>query len=241
MHPIIKQYCVLVEFLGQALGKQYEIVLHDLSGDTNSIVAIVNNHISGRSLGAPLTNLALQLIADRVYEKKNFVVDYRGISRSNSLLRSSTMFIKDDFGKLIGMLCINYDTSYFFHTMESIAQLFQMTPALGSGTEALRQLVDLPHSNAEETFPNSILEVVQSVLDNAAKQAGVPIHRLTTSEKISLVEILDSKGIFLLKGAVSEVAKQMGTSEATIYRYLTKINKSHKASPSAHGYTPHIS
>ena len=229
MHPIIKQYCVLVEFLGQTLGKQYEIVLHDLSGGTNAIVAIVNNHISGRTLGAPLTSLALQLIADRVYEKKDFVVDYRGISRSNSLLRSSTMFIKDDYGKLIGMLCINYDTSCYFQTIDAISTLFQMSPTLGSGVDDLRQLVDLPHNDAEETFPNSVIEVVQSVLENAVKQSGVPVSRLTKNEKISLVEILDAKGVFLLKGAVSEVAKQMETSEATIYRYLNKINREQKS------------
>ncbi len=225
MHPIIKQYCTLVEFLGQVLGKQYEIVLHDLSDNSNSIACIVNNHISGRTPGAPLTSLALQLIADRVYEKKDFVVDYRGISRSNSLLRSSTMFIKDDLGKLIGMLCINYDTSCYFQTLESLSELFRMSPMLGSGIDDLRQLVDLPHNNAEETFQNSVVEVVQSVLDGAVKQSGVPINRLTKDEKMSLVEILESKGVFLLKGAVSEVAKQMETSEATIYRYLNQINR----------------
>ena len=225
MHPIIKQYCTLVEFLGQVLGKQYEIVLHDLSDNSNSIACIVNNHISGRTPGAPLTSLALQLIADRVYEKKDVVVDYRGISGSNSLLRSSTMFIKDDRGKLIGMLCINYDTSCYFQTLESLSELFRMSPMLGSGIDDLRQLVDLPHNNAEETFQNSVVEVVQSVLDGAVKQSGVPINRLTKDEKMSLVEILESKGVFLLKGAVSEVAKQMETSEATIYRYLNQINR----------------
>ena len=225
MHPIIKQYCTLVEFLGQVLGKQYEIVLHDLSDNSNSIACIVNNHISGRTPGAPLTSLALQLIADRVYEKKDFVVDYRGISRSNSLLRSSTMFIKDDLGKLIGMLCINYDTSCYFQTLESLSELFRMSPMLGSGIDDLRQLVDLPHNNAEETFQNSVVEVVQSVLDGAVKQSGVPINRLTKDEKMSLVEILDSKVVFLLKGAVREVAKQMETSDATIYRYLNQINR----------------
>ena len=31
MHIILEQYKTLVEFLGQALGSDYEVVLHDLS------------------------------------------------------------------------------------------------------------------------------------------------------------------------------------------------------------------
>ncbi|MFP3381633.1 helix-turn-helix domain-containing protein, partial [Bacillus sp. SIMBA_069] len=38
-----------------------------------------------------------------------------------------------------------------------------------------------------------------------------------------VVKILNEKGAFLLKGGVSEVAKYLDVSEATIYRYLNKI------------------
>jgi len=39
------------------------------------------------------------------------------------------------------------------------------------------------------------------------------------------VDILNQKGIFMLKGAVSEVAKQLHCSEPSIYRYLNILNK----------------
>ena len=42
-------------------------------------------------------------------------------------------------------------------------------------------------------------------------------------EKIRIVEDLQQAGIFYIKGAVSEVATQLGSSEATIYRYLSKL------------------
>ena len=38
-----------------------------------------------------------------------------------------------------------------------------------------------------------------------------------------IVEDLQQAGIFYMKGAVSEVATQLGSSEATIYRYLSKL------------------
>ena len=34
----------------------------------------------------------------------------------------------------------------------------------------------------------------------------------------------DRKGVFLLKGSVSFVAKELHSSEASIYRYLGKLN-----------------
>ncbi|PWM23837.1 MAG: hypothetical protein DBX44_05295 [Oscillospiraceae bacterium] len=221
MHPIIRQYCVLVEFLGKTLGSQYEIVLHDLSDGNNQIAAIVNNQISGRTPGAPLTGLALQFAAERVYEKQNYVVNYRGISRKNSPLRSATMFIKDEHDTLIGMLCVNYDTSAYLEAAESLSKLFQISLAQAQPPE----LAGLLQDTVEETFPDSIHEVIQSVLHSALESSGVPVDRLTQEEKMKVVEQLNNKGVFLLKGAVSEVARQMASSEATIYRYLSKLNK----------------
>ncbi|WP_238558869.1 helix-turn-helix domain-containing protein [Yersinia pestis] len=39
-------------------------------------------------------------------------------------------------------------------------------------------------------------------------------------EKKEIVKKLNEKGVFLLKGAVAEVAMRLETSEQTIYRYL---------------------
>ena len=63
------------------------------------------------------------------------------------------------------------------------------------------------------------------MLHSALESSGVPVDRLTQEEKMKVVEQLNNKGVFLLKGAVSEVARQMASSEATIYRYLSKLNK----------------
>mgnify|MGYP000644653928 CR=1 FL=1 len=42
-------------------------------------------------------------------------------------------------------------------------------------------------------------------------------------ETCALPDDLQQAGIFYMKGAVSEVAAQLGSSEATIYRYLSKL------------------
>ena len=41
-----------------------------------------------------------------------------------------------------------------------------------------------------------------------------------TVEKKEVVDALNDRGVFLLKGVVSEVASRLDVSEQTIYRYL---------------------
>ena len=66
---ILQHYIKLTEFLGKALGPDYEVALHDLTRKDRSIIAIANNYISGREVGAPLTNMALSSLRDKSYER----------------------------------------------------------------------------------------------------------------------------------------------------------------------------
>ena len=50
------------------------------------------------------------------------------------------------------------------------------------------------------------------------------VDRLTQEEKMEIMDILNRKGVFLLKGSVSHVAQALHSSEASIYRYLGKLN-----------------
>ena len=50
MYKLLEPYGKLVEFLGEALGENVEIALHDLTSQEQEIVAISNSHISGREV-----------------------------------------------------------------------------------------------------------------------------------------------------------------------------------------------
>ena len=119
-NPLLQHYIKLTEFLGQALGPDYEVALHDMTDKNRSIVAIANNHISGREIGAPLTNVALKILMDKSYETQDYRLHYCGLSAEGKTLRSSTMFIKHN-SKLVGMLCINFDDSRYLAASEKRA------------------------------------------------------------------------------------------------------------------------
>ena len=119
---LLLHYTRLVEFLGHVLGPDYEIILHEILPEQSRVAAIANGGISGRDVGAPITNAALRMIMQKQYESNNYIINYTGQLSNGKTLRSSTMFIKDG-GKLVGLLCVNFDDSRFHEVSDTILRL----------------------------------------------------------------------------------------------------------------------
>ena len=220
-NALLRQYVKLTEFLGAALGPDYEVALHDLTDKNRSVIAIANGYISGREVGAPLTNMALSVLKDESYEWQDYRLHYSGLSAAGNVLRSSTMFIKED-GKLVGMLCINFDDSRF----QSFARQVLTLCHPNQFYQALTQPEDAPEDAPRpETFRNSTEAVAQDAIAHELARLGVPADRLTSEERLQIIAALEASGIFLLKGAVKDVAAGLCCSPASVYRYLSQIRK----------------
>lgn len=224
-NALLRQYVKLTEFLGAALGPDYEVALHDLTDKNRSIIAIANGYISGREIGAPLTNMALSVLKDESYEWQDYRLHYSGVSAAGNVLRSSTMFIKED-GKLIGMLCINFDDSRYQAVSGQILSLCHPDafakrvahPSAADGAPAAP-----PHR--PETFRNSTEAVALDAISHELERLGVTAERLTSDERMQIIAGLEESGIFLLKGSVKDVAAGLCCSQASVYRYLAQIKK----------------
>ena len=162
MDARLEPYRTLVSFLGEALGPDYEVVLHDLTSEEGTIAAIVNNNISGRTEGAPLSNMALRFIHGKVYEKQPYVAGYQGASQARGRLRSSTMFIKDG-SELIGMLCMNFDAAKFFDSLRDMDRLKCTAPerALPHLTHTFRDAQPFQCAAARECFYSNLLQLLR--------------------------------------------------------------------------------
>ncbi|MEG2987792.1 MAG: PAS domain-containing protein [Oscillospiraceae bacterium] len=221
VNPIVQQYIQVVDFLGYALGPDYEIALHDLTDQNQSIIAIANNHISGRQVGAPMTNVGLKILRDKSYERENYLLHYRGLSVHGKMLRSSTMFIKDGTVP-VGMLCINFDDSRYraigkkvidlCHPNEFLERFFPLHVAFAEEAEA-----EMP-----EGFHNSVDAVAVDAVTRELQQRGVTVEQLTPEVRMEIIIALEASGIFLLKGAVNDVAEALHCSRASMYRYIAQ-------------------
>lgn len=229
-NPLLQHYIKLTEFLGQALGPDYEVALHDLTDKNRSIIAIANNHVSGREIGAPLTNVALSVLMDKSYETQDYRLHYHGVSINGKELRSSTMFIKQN-GRLIGMLCINFDDSRYRRVSQQILSLCH-PDLFVSELEAEYQDPSVPKaSNAPEKFRNSSEAVAVDAISREVERMGVAADRLTSEERLKIITALEAGGIFLFKGAVKDVAAELHCSQASVYRYLSQIRHDNAETP----------
>ena len=226
-NPLLQHYIKLTEFLGQALGPDYEVALHDLTDKNRSIIAIANSHISGREIGAPLTNVALKILMDKSYETQDYRLHYTGVSAAGKTLRSSTLFIKHN-RKLIGMLCINFDGSRYHELSVDLLRLCHPDRFVETTFQTEGDAPTSPHAvpTATESFHNSIGAVAGDAVERELVRLGVTADRLTPEERIQIIAALEAGGIFLLKGAVKDVAEALRCSPASVYRYLSQVKKS---------------
>ncbi|WP_077609239.1 helix-turn-helix transcriptional regulator [Clostridium sp. Marseille-P2415] len=219
MTDIMKHYEMLTYFLGNVLSDNYEIALLDLREGKRCITAIANGQNSGRTAGAPLTDLALKIIKEGIWKKEPYLLNYNGLTKDKKPLISSTLFIKDG-QELLGMLCLNVDIQIYRELCRSILNLGGLSPEPPS-----REVINLSPEHTE-TFTNDIGDMITNTMPDYITENRIPVNRLTQDEKISIVRQLNEKGVFMLKGAVSEAALKLNCSDATIYRYLSKISKS---------------
>lgn len=219
-----RHYTLLVDFLGHILGQDYEVALHELNDDSNQIIAIANGELTGRHIGSPLSNKMLEYVAANLYETQDYVLDFESISANGKKMRSNSMFIKGRSGELAGLLCINFDASRYEELSARIMDLCgsAIRPAAPSGTHLIAESGD--PSEGSRPYPTSIAGATASIVSEVVANYPVPVDRLTQDEKMEIMDLLNRKGVFLLKGSVSHVAKELHSSEASIYRYLGKLN-----------------
>jgi predicted transcriptional regulator YheO len=211
----IKNYITIADFLGEVLGQNTEIILHDVTNYEHSIVHIINGHISNRKIGDPITDLVLEFIATESKGNKQFICNYNSKTIEGRLLYSSTYFIRDEKNEIVGALCLNSD----YHEMKK---------SLSFLTSLLPNYVDdkvLSLNNIKENLNSNPQELTLNKIDAIISQFDVAPTRMTTVEKTDIIGALNDCGIFNIRGSVQEVADKLNMSEPSVYRYIKKIKK----------------
>ncbi len=216
---ILDYYIKLVDFLGEVMGEDTEVLLRDCRKPKHDIIAIANGHVSGRTVGAPITDFTLSILANEQWKEKDYVANYTGVANPNKKLRASTFFIREN-GMLVGQLCINVNLEKYEMMSEQIRRL--------GGMHLMPQKEEeMDGGKAVEHFSNDVIHELleQAVTRTVGSCEELVRQRLTQDDRVSIVTELNRNGLFQLKGAVSEIAEYLYCSEASIYRYLSKVTK----------------
>ena len=216
---ILDSYKSVLDGLAAYLGDGYEIVLHSLHDLDHSVIKIINGHYTGRREGFPITDLALSMLAKIEERPDTNCITYFNRNQKGEPLKSATIVIRNHSRMAIGLLCINFDSSRYRELSARVMDLCGslLTPGAPSGTHLIVE-------NDEHTYPSSIAGATASIVSSVIADYPVPVDRLTQDEKMEIMDALNRKGVFLLKGSVSHVARELHSSEASIYRYLGKLN-----------------
>ena len=207
LHPKLQAVLQTIDGLYETLGCRYEVILHDLSQLEQSIVAVRGN-ITNRKAGGPPTNYLLKFLRKYGDEAPN-QINYRNETSDGRVLRSSTMFIRDEDGHIVGSLCINQDLTDYIVASKLIQEniSFQESEEKVEGTE--------------EVFAHDISEVMEVMVSGE-------LEVMQKEDKLAVVESLEEKGIFDIKGAVEYVAERLGVTNFTVYNYLKEIRGTKK-------------
>jgi len=202
---ILRRYELVARTIAASFGAGCEVVVHSHEDLGESIITIANGHVTGRSVGSPITDLGLSILKGAYESGEDIVGPYFSRSRAGKPLKSTTMVIRNEEATPIGFLCINFDLSV----------------PLSQFLEEFSPSSPTPHSG--ETFApdvdNLVAQAVADELDAISHLTGIS----PTGKNRRVVSKLEERGIFEIKGAVELVATELGVTKHTIYKYLREM------------------
>lgn len=203
----IKKFFPVAEAVAEMFGSRCEVVLHDLTRPQSSVIYTKNGDVTGRKVGESFRHLIYQVLrSDRF--KNDYVSNYKTTTIDGRTIKSTTALIRDEKGVIAGAFCINFDIDDLQKADNFLNEFIRLEDE------------DIPR---EESEVNNVWDIVSDLIKYAVEDFPVPISEMDKEDKIKIVSFLYDKGLFLIKGAMDEVARSLNVSKVTIYGYLEEI------------------
>lgn len=205
---ILERYMPIADMIVATFGKYCEVTIHDLRNFQSSLIYVKGN-VTGRKPGAPITDVMLK----ELYKHGDQIQDMPGFttrSKDGKIIKASLSFIRNDDGKVVGCIGINFDITAILSANQMLLDL--------SMTEDLYEKEPLP-----EMYAKDIGEIFQHIIDSTLAEVGISVNEMRREDKVNFVKQLDGKGVFLINGAIERVSETLKVSKQTVYNYLEEI------------------
>lgn len=203
INPIFKIYIQIADAIYAIFKSNCEVVIHDFSSMDKSLIYIKGN-VTGRSLGAPVTDFVLQQLKKNPSDLQDTLGTYT-VTKEGKKIKSSIVYIRNSDNNIIGLFGINYDVTTFSNLQ------FLLTDML-SPFES--------DSHIHESYATTITEMFEQIVNDTLIELNMTLPITLKDDKIKFVKHLDEKGIFLVQGAMDKVAEILTVSKQTVYNYL---------------------
>lgn len=194
----------LAKGVSDLFGDSCEVTVHDLTEDEEStIVAIENGHVTGRHIGDGATEMVLKALKEGQADDNTC---YLARTKEGRMVKSSTVYIRDEGGKPVGIFGINYDITDLIMAQLTIEKTVSITE---------------PETNNNiEAITTNVVELLDLLIEEADAFVGKPVAMMTKDDKTKAIQFLNDKGAFLIKKAGDKVSKHYDISKYTLYNYM---------------------
>jgi predicted transcriptional regulator YheO len=205
---LLTKYAALGEFISKAMIPFAEVVIHDVRKPSFPIFAIFNA-FTGRKKGTP-TNV----MADKDHDLNQVtepVHNIKWISETNNKpVKTSTMMIRNNKGKLVGAMSINLNLEHFENLRLILDQFANFTPAISMSRE-------------DQQFQLASKNEIKKIIMQIMHEYHIDAQSLSRKDKLEVVRQLFRGGHFLKRGMVTAVSDELKLTRATIYAYIRKV------------------
>ena len=211
-------YYNIVKFISQILGPSYSVSLFDFNSQSDEALLVFSSEDSRQ---ASFTGKYIQKLYPNLYSNNEpFLHDV--LCSDSADERTSIFFLFNENNSPSGAILVTYNIGERNHLISKLQAMLNITPPKHENMQLERAAKDT--SPIPKTFTPEMLPMhVASILREYGIEPGQV--QLSADEKFQIIKTLNERGVFLLKNSVVEVAEQLNSSEATIYRYLSKLNR----------------
>lgn len=207
-NAIIESYRSVVNGLANFFGDSCEVLVHSLENYENAVLFIENGHNSSRNIGAPITDLALELINGK-NKNKRFLESYDSKFPNGDRCKSITIPIKN-YDKLIGLLCINFNMEVSIFNF--VSQFFNYKN-------------NFKHDDNSENYSSNIDDMMKEILNRNVNDIILDMSIPNQDKNKIIIKRLHELGFFHLKGSVEALAEKLQISEHTVYSNIRKYTQ----------------
>ncbi|HFQ6994920.1 TPA: transcriptional regulator [Klebsiella pneumoniae] len=202
----LRSYYQIADMIADLVGPHAEVVLHTLEDMDRSVIKIVNGHHTGREVGSPVTDMALQMIQKYRQTGRHNSGSYFTRNREGKTLKSSTCILLNESNRAIGLLCVNINVSLPF-------------------AEIVKTLIPevIPSIHTPEVFNNRPHDVITHAIDATMLKIAANTSIQKKYRTRAIVFSLYEDGIFELKDSARLVALSLGLTKNAIYKYLREF------------------
>ncbi|PQL11440.1 transcriptional regulator [Veillonella sp. T11011-6] len=200
---------VIAHGLAIQFGPSCEVLIHDLQGDLDtSLVYIENGTITNRHVGDGPSHVVLDVLNYDDGSEGRF--GYLTKTKAGRILKSSTMYIRDDNGNIEYLLGINQDITEFVMMHRSLESLIGIGQA---------------ETGTVEKITTSVSELLDDLLLEAERLVGKPGPLMNKVERLKAISYLNEKGAFLISKSSEKIAEYFNISKFTLYSDLNTVKE----------------